>query len=287
MRQFKAPLSLPAPTSALVNADGTATEEFRRVLEQITLQQGGQGGDALYDASMRFASQIEENAAKLEQAEVQAREFQARLNALSNDNASSIDDLRREINGLRGDIFQALSSLGDLARSGLVDDSLVATGAAINNKKIYYPNNVGYLASDLTVTTAETFVCEVEVSDVQTPHVFFFSGSQLVFDSTNAADAAGTALWQIKSNVVGGGAGNTGGLALARGTVTFAAAGPSVVVNDDEFPPTTSPFSEFTGNIYLKLTMRCISGCTEAYLLGDGTDSETLLRYTAFGNVEA
>ena len=49
MRNYRYPNAIPPIGEPLVDSAGLPTNEFRRFLESIVIQTGGQGGDEIYD----------------------------------------------------------------------------------------------------------------------------------------------------------------------------------------------------------------------------------------------
>lgn len=92
MRQFRYPTAIPPLETRPVDPQtGTWTYEWRSWFEAMQLQAGGQGGDAIYDASIAPFVLAEENRDKIEALERLVRSQDAQLSA-------------------------ALAALGDLAR---------------------------------------------------------------------------------------------------------------------------------------------------------------------------
>lgn len=283
MRQFRYPTAIPPLDVRPIDPDtGFWTYEWRAWLESMQIQAGGQGGDALYDADIRSAVQAEENRAILDEVAREQRQLSDFVAALRGDQSAEIDALRREVDRLRGDIAQALASLGDLAREGQVVDSLVSRGAAIRNFKIRYPDETDFLDADTSIGTTETILCEVEVSEVDIPAIFFFANALLTFDNTGGAASSDSvvATWRVRdSNTQGSTAGNI----VASGTVDFTTVGGTVIENNNSFPPGEAFTIANTGTVYLTLTLQTDTGTVN--VTGNGTNAETHLRYVGFGSI--
>ncbi len=202
MRNFRYPIALP-PLGTPVTVDGSPLHpEWQRWFESLQVVMGGQGQDALYDASVIAAVQASENAAAIQELDEVTRAQLALVQDPASEMQQLVEGVRAQVaaalDEARAEIATTLSGLGELARTDAIVDSNVADTAAIANKKIAYPTGVDTLGSDHVSTfSTEEIVLEVQISQVGNPALLFLDTSHIGISSGTVATGLGTWEWNI------------------------------------------------------------------------------------------
>ncbi len=192
MRNYRYPNAIPPLGTQMVGADGQLTEQYRRFLEGIVTQLGGQGGDQLDDlrtlAEANNLRELEELRALIEQLRGDVSDTASQLEQAKQDAERQLAVLQQEIS-----TAVALRPFGPLAEKSTVDTPDITQGAVTN------ADSTSATASNASWTTEDSF-SQVEIGrHTQT----LSSGSTAILDCRfTKTEIVGSSTFYLSSNAL-------------------------------------------------------------------------------------
>jgi len=189
-RNFRYTNAIPPLGTRFVDDRGFATEEYRRFLEGIVTQLGGQGGDYLDDlrtlAEASNLRELEELRALIEQQAARIADNASQLEQIKQDSERQLAVLVQEIS-----TAIALRPFGPLAEKSTVDTPDITQGAVTN------ADSTGATASNASWTTEDSF-SQVELAR----HTqVLSSGSTAILDCRfTKTEIVGSSTFYLSSN---------------------------------------------------------------------------------------